>query len=548
MKIILLSAAVAASLSAQTKMLVENYVLYDRSHLAITIELKPDPPMAKMLKGSISVSCMDGPHGTVEFLQTPDQLWFEIRNLSPPLPKDSDCQATVNTEPWADGITASQQTGTLKFTTKPQLEIEKETVKGRFGLRMKLKGNYPIDMRKSADYEVYEATLKRDETAKACTDPLFTCTRVPDTRLFDLQGKETPLPPDRVGRVAVYFVGDRLTRSNPVLFVQNIVSTLDEELILKEPKTYEFPSAPKGKEQAYAFISVTHQAGPRAKPGTALDAKFNPLLFRAKRFVHGPDVKADLIWNTVPNIKSNDLITAGWRAERFVRFLPNKTEGTDEPLLPGLRLVPALYFETNRLRTQQNFVAAANATLYFRGMYNPQAIRTRRAYLAAVQAAGNRPIPPEAVPISTWGWSWSFEPGFESGRALKDIVAKASDRSGSITVPSYGIFRTKMRTNLSLEYRRIALESSAEFRYLAMDENVFRETSISVVGADGRPARRTVLSVERMNGVKPAFDIKLRFRIDPLGHYTIETGFKNGALPPGFIYANFYRTGLVVQY
>ena len=181
-------------------------------------------------------------------------------------------------------------------------------------------------------------------------------------------------------------------------------------------------------------------------------------------------------------------------------------------------------------------------------MYNPQAVRTRRAYLAAVQLAGEKSVPPEAVPIATVGWLWNFEPGIETGRALKDVVAKASDKSGSITVPSYGIFRTKMRTNLTLEYRRLALESSAEFRYLALDENVFRETSIDGVGSDGRPVKRTVLSVERMNGLKPSFDVKLRFRIDPLSHYTIETGFKNGALPPGFVYANFYRTGLVVQF
>lgn len=547
MKTAFLALAVAANLSAQTKVTLENYVLYDRSHLALTIELKPDPPTATPLKGSISISCADGPHGTVSFQQEPDQTWFHAPNLSPALPKDADCQATVNTEAWADGVSDAQRTATLKFTTKPQLDIEKETLKGRFGLRVVLKGNYPISMPKSADYEVYEVALKRDEISKECKDALFTCTRIPDTRLLDLQGR-LPLEPNRVGRVAIYFSGDRMTRSNPVLFVQNIVSVLDEELILKEPKTYEFPSAPKGKDQAYAFISVTHQAGPRARPGVALDAKFDPLLFRTDRFLHGPEVKADLIWNTVSGIRSNDLVRAGWRAERFVRFLPKNTETKDDRLLPGLRLAPSAYFETNRLRTQQNFVAGAVATLFFRGLYNPQAIRTRRAYLTAVQAAGSKPIPPESIPIAVWGWSWNFEPGFESGRALKDVVAKASDKSGSIAVPAYGIFRTKMRTNLALEYRKLALEASAEFRYLSVDENVFRETSIDVRNPAGLFTKRTVLTVEQMTGIKPAFDVKLRFRIDPLGHYQIETSFKNGALPPGFLYANFYRTGLFVQF
>lgn len=328
-------------------------------------------------------------------------------------------------------------------------------------------------MRKSADYEVFEVSLKKTEETRECTNALFGCT----------------------------------------------------------------------------YVSLTHQAGPRTKPGTALDAKFDPLLFRTGRFVHGPELRADFIWNSVPGIKSNDLIRTGWRAERFVRFLPKDTESKGDRVLAGMRLVPATYFETNRGRTQQNFVAAASSTLFFQKLYNPQAIRTRRAYLVAVNdPTVPKPVLAESIPISTWGWSWNFEPGIETGRAIKDITGRATDKSGSITVPAYGIFRTNLRTNMSVEYKRLVFEGSAEMRYLALGENVFRETSISSVGSTGAVTKTTVLSVEKMEGFKPSVDVRVRFRIDPLGHYQIETGFKNGALPPGFVYANFYRTGLVVQF
>jgi hypothetical protein len=542
MKTTFLVLVCAAILAGQTKVVADSYVLYDRTHLALSIQLKPDPPTAGLLKGTIAVSCGTVAHGVTSFQQAPDQTWFDVPLLSPALPKDADCQAIVNTEAWAPGVTAEQRTGTLRFNTKPQMEFEKEVLKGRFGLRVILKANYPVSLRKSADYEVYEVSLRPGQPSP-CKDSLFTCTRVPDTRLVDLQGTTTPIPPDGVGRIAIYFTGDRLTRANPVLLVRNIVSVLDEDIVLKEPKAVEFPSAPKGKDQAYGYIAVVHQAGPRARPGTALDAKFNPMLFRTGRFLHGPDLTADLIWNTVSGLKSNDLIHLGWRAERFLRF---GADSLRDPVLPGLRLAPALYLETNRLRTQQNFIASGAATLFFRGLYDPQAIRTRRNYLN--QVAANPGISPELIPLEPWGWSWNFEPGFETGSAIRDVVAKASDKSGSITVPGYGIFRAKMRTNLKLEYRRFALEGSAEFRYLALHENVFRETSIDVLGADGKPAKRTVLSIEQAKGIKPALDLKLRFRIDPLGHYQLETGFKNGALPPGFIYANAYRSGVAVQF
>ena len=52
------------------------------------------------------------------------------------------------------------------------------------------------------------------------------------------------------------------------------------------------------------------------------------------------------------------------RAE--LKCIGNKdTDGKKEPVLPGVRLVPSVYFETNRLRTQRNLIADGSATLCF---------------------------------------------------------------------------------------------------------------------------------------------------------------------------------------
>lgn len=126
--------ACAGLVAAQTdtKLLVDKVVLYDRTHVALTIELKPDPPKASLLQGTITVSCADGPHGSVAFQQEADQLWIQVPGLNPALPKDSACEAKVQVAPWAAGVTEAQLTGTGKFSTTPLMEIEKKTLKGKF--------------------------------------------------------------------------------------------------------------------------------------------------------------------------------------------------------------------------------------------------------------------------------------------------------------------------------------------------------------------------------------------------------------------------------
>ena len=496
----------AAPLFAQQPSLtIDNYFLPSRRELMLILHDTPALPRS----GTAIIRCgSDLP--PVPFQQDRDEPRVSIP-LAQELPRDTPCEVRLE----ASGVPA----GRLAFNTTPELRFVPEKIPGRFGLRMVLRANYPVDLRKSADFEVFEVTLDPAKPASGGLPPFYRRTRIPDTRLKALAGE---------GLVGIYFPSGRMTRSDPVVWVRNIVSTLDEELVLKDVAALRLPAAPKGKDQAYGYIAVSHYAGPRLRPGTSLDAKFDPLLIRKWGFLQGPNLTADIAWNSVPGLKSNDRVQLGWRGERFLRFLP-KNASRDDPFLAGVRLLPSGYFETNRLRTQRNAVAEIRAGWLFRDLYKPKADLTRRAYLNALAALppGAPPPPAASQRPASGGFVVNFESGVETGRAIDDITVKASQ----IVVPSYAIFRPKARANVGTEFWRFSLEGFAEFRYLAVTENLYRDTGI-----------------EPGTGLKPSFEARLRFRIDPLGHYQLETALKNGALPPSFIYTNYYRSGVVIQY
>jgi hypothetical protein len=499
----------AAPLFAQEPSLnIDSYFLQSRRELVLTLRDTPPQPRT----GTATVRCgADMPPAS--FRQDRDNPRVTI-TLSQELPSQAACELRLE----APGVPA----GRFSFNTAPELRFVPEKLPGRFGLRMVLQANYPVDLRKSADFEVFEVTLDPSKPASGGLPPFYRRTRIPDTRLKALRGE---------GLIGIYFPSGRMTRSDPVVWVRNIRSTLDEPLELKDPATLRLPAAPKGKDQAYGYVAVSHYAGPRLRPGTALDVKFDPLLVRKLGFLQGPNITADIAWNSVLGLKSSDRVQLGWRGERFLRFLPESPNRQD-PFLAGMRLIPSAYFETNRLRTQRNAVAELRAVWLFRDLYKPKADLTRRAYLNALAALppGTTPPPAASQKPAPGGFNVNFESGVETGRAIDDLTVKASDGSSQI-VPSFAIFRPKARMNVSTELWRFAFEGFAEFRYLAATENLYRASAI-LPGT----------------GLKPSFEARVRFRIDPLGHYQFETALKNGALPPGFVYTNYYRSGLVIQY
>jgi hypothetical protein len=299
---------------------------------------------------------------------------------------------------------------------------------------------------------------------------------------------------------------------------------------------------PKDKTDATVYLKFQHQGG-TGLPAWNLTTRLAPLL--GQSFWGGwralPSFDADIGNRTVGTTKTNDVIKPAFGLTRLFRY---------NAVIEGVRLTPAISYETNRKGTTGNLLADLGAQFIIGRVYRPMAYAQRAKWIDAVntarakQAAGQTAITDiklDEVSV-LWGWGFQFFMGAELGGALNERKVQASKGSAGsadyqVELPKFGVARMRPKVRGFLEIWRMTLDTTVTPRYLGTREYYSFES----------PDSKHVFLGD-LQGWASYLESSFSCRLDAYGHVAVNATWKHGIVPPSYIRTNTVQSGLEFKF
>jgi hypothetical protein len=327
------------------------------------------------------------------------------------------------------------------------------------------------------------------------------------------------------------------------LELQGVTDVFGRTVTLKPYKPAPPAAAPKSKDAAAWYFNLLHQAGAGVTPSWIADIKAAPVLgAMPHQLFFTPSLNVDVGSGQVGTTKTNDIINPMVGVSRL--FV------TDAGILNAVKITPSLSYQTNREQTNRAVLFDGDMRFYFKQLSNTKADRTldnfwklRRGDPKKNIAANPKALPQDAKK-AIFGYDIQFYFGAEAGSSLTANLVKSSDKSSSVTVPSYSIVRLRPRASATFEFWNLTLSLSATPRYLLNTEAVTRETT--TIHATS-PATKTI-SLSSVSGWRGYSETSLSYAIDQAGHYSVNATYKLGSLPTNFGRTNLVQSGLLVRF
>jgi hypothetical protein len=332
--------------------------------------------------------------------------------------------------------------------------------------------------------------------------------------------------PETFGRAQVTLITDRLHQPKATLHVEGLGDLFGDPLKIQNDVT--LGAVPKTKDDSMWYLKVDHQAGPGSKPGYAIEAKLSPDLGPPSfgGFTWRPALNMDIGAGTVANVKVNDTIIPSLGLTQLFR--------TNSRGLQGVRVTPALSFETNKEFNKENLLYDQDFQFFIGPLTSSRLVRAWRTFTELKQKNPDLKFSNE---LANWGAGIQLYMGSELGGALASQTVKASKSSSTVNVPTYPVARIRPKISAFAEYKRINLTLSVPLRYLFTTEYATRESS------DGK-----TIWIVPVSGFHPYGEASINVGLDESGHVAFSTTYKLGAQPPTFQRTNVVQTGLLLKY
>jgi hypothetical protein len=135
--------------------------------------------------------------------------------------------------------------------------------------------------------------------------------------------------------------------------------------------------------------------------------------------------------------------------------------------------------------------------------------------------------------------------GAETGGSLVNPTVTTKDKSSSVRVPGYGIFRPRPRLQTAVELWRMSVNFSITPRYIAETEYVGTIVSIADP-VSGKKSDHAVLN--SIQGWRAYGELGFQFALDRSSHISLTTTYKRGSAPPTFEKVDTILSGLSIKY
>lgn len=309
--------------------------------------------------------------------------------------------------------------------------------------------------------------------------------------------------------------GDGIWSSRPTMLVKGMRNIFGQELTISSPINLAAP--PKGKDDASYYFRFNYGAGRGGKPSWGADIKFQPTVGWAGPFLFRPQILADVAKNQ----------PASANAIKFAALF-DYTDLVGEGSYLGHRIEWGGAFETDRDFDSTNLLFEFDYKPFIRGIYRTRELRTQGNAAALLNNGLIDSL--DAAPQAAWGAGFEIFLGIEAGSSLRDRTV------ASLSVPSYSIFRLRPKLHGFLEYKRLCLDVSSSWRFLASDE--FLPQALD----DGS------FSLSSVDGFKPYSAAVFTIGLDSTRNIALAFEYANGAAPPLYRTINTGSVGLVIKY
>jgi hypothetical protein len=282
------------------------------------------------------------------------------------------------------------------------------------------------------------------------------------------------------------------------------------------------PSAPKGKEDAKLYASISLESAADGPDSLSLDFKAQPSFEMAGDLLFRPELIVSVSKNTTPATNSIRLAA-----------LASYTAIVRPPTVHRGALVSSTISFGPSIEADRNF-DRVNGILDLR--WEPGLAGFFHSRVKEKTARAGRAQKLKDAPLPTVGWGLDGWIGLEAGKSLKQQTVANSANTATLTIHRYDVLRLRPFVHGFYENGSLTFDVSSTLRYLFTDELSYEEKADHT------------LALRKVKNARPYTEATLSWALDPVKHFNFALTYKNGSEPPLFVTVKKYSLGFVTKF